>query len=210
MQAGTRRGAWAGGVGLAGVTGAETVAEAPAICCGRGRANPAHPWWLYGCRAATLMRYPDGCRCGRSIHSTGMRCHSGWSLIPDMPHRDVTPRSDAGPIARVAKVLAHPAHVRIIWYLLSRPGCSGGAFLDQVGLAQSTVPEHLRFLKAPALVVGAIERHRIRDALVSCGTDDPIPAAMPHPDRKGVPVRAQHSVNNTQSGTIGLGRSPGW
>ena len=69
--------------------------------------------------------------------------------------------SDADSIASVAKALAHPARVRIIEFLLSRPGCIGGDIVDEVGLAQSTVSEHLRILKASGLVVGAIERPRI-------------------------------------------------
>jgi len=64
-------------------------------------------------------------------------------------------------IASVAKALAHPARVKIIAFLLSRPGCIGGDIVDEVGLAQSTVSEHLRILKASGLVVGAIERPRI-------------------------------------------------
>ena len=71
------------------------------------------------------------------------------------------PPSDAHSIASVAKALAHPARVKIIEFLLSRPGCIGGDIVDEVGLAQSTVSEHLRILKASGLVVGAIERPRI-------------------------------------------------
>lgn len=64
-------------------------------------------------------------------------------------------------VALVAKALAHPARVRIIELLLSRPGCIGGDIVDQVGLAQSTVSEHLRILKASGLVTGTVERPRI-------------------------------------------------
>lgn len=68
---------------------------------------------------------------------------------------------DIEQIASVAKALAHPARVRIIAFLLSQPGCIGGDIVDEVGLAQSTVSEHLRILKASGLVVGTIERPRI-------------------------------------------------
>jgi DNA-binding transcriptional ArsR family regulator len=67
----------------------------------------------------------------------------------------------ADAIASIAKALSHPARVKIIEFLLSRPGCVGGDIVDDVGLAQSTVSEHLRILKASGLVVGAIERPRI-------------------------------------------------
>lgn len=69
--------------------------------------------------------------------------------------------TEADAIAAVAKALAHPARVRIIAFLLSRPGCIGGDIVDEVGLAQSTVSEHLRILKASGLVVGTIEHPRI-------------------------------------------------
>ena len=75
------------------------------------------------------------------------------------------PLIEAEVIASIAKALAHPARVRIIAFLLSRPGCIGGDIVDQVGLAQSTVSEHLRILKASGLVLGTIEYPRICYAL---------------------------------------------
>ncbi|MDP3861178.1 MAG: metalloregulator ArsR/SmtB family transcription factor [Phaeovulum sp.] len=68
---------------------------------------------------------------------------------------------DGEAVAAVAKALAHPARVKIIGLLLSRAGCIGGDIVDEIGLAQSTVSEHLRILKAAGLVVGTIERPRI-------------------------------------------------
>jgi DNA-binding transcriptional ArsR family regulator len=67
----------------------------------------------------------------------------------------------ANRIAAIAKALAHPARIRIVEVLLARPGCIGGDIVDEVGLAQSTISEHLRILKASGLVVGEIERPRI-------------------------------------------------
>lgn len=72
-----------------------------------------------------------------------------------------SPIIEAEQIASVAKALAHPARVRIIAFLLSRPGCIGGDIVDQVGLAQSTVSEHLRILKDSGLVQGTIDYPRI-------------------------------------------------
>ncbi|WP_238380937.1 ArsR/SmtB family transcription factor [Alkalilacustris brevis] len=81
---------------------------------------------------------------------------------------------DAERIASLAKALAHPARVRIILFLLSRQECIGGDIVDEVGLAQSTVSEHLRILKASGLVVGRIERPRI------CYSLDPAALAALH------------------------------
>lgn len=79
----------------------------------------------------------------------------------DFANQPAVPAAEADAIAAVAKALAHPARVRIIAFLLSRPGCIGGDIVDEVGLAQSTVSEHLRILKASGLVVGTIEHPRI-------------------------------------------------
>ncbi|MFN3641724.1 MAG: ArsR/SmtB family transcription factor [Gemmobacter sp.] len=68
-------------------------------------------------------------------------------------------------IAQVARALAHPARVRIIAFLLSRPGCIGGEIVDEVGLAQSTVSEHLRILKDAGVVTGTIDYPRVCYAL---------------------------------------------
>ncbi len=75
------------------------------------------------------------------------------------------PSIEAERIAIIAKALAHPARVRIIAFLLSRPGCIGGDIVDQVGLAQSTVSEHLRILKGAGIVTGTIEYPRVCYAL---------------------------------------------
>jgi DNA-binding transcriptional ArsR family regulator len=79
----------------------------------------------------------------------------------DRPPQGRGPATDEEAIAAVAKALAHPARVRIVAFLLGRSGCIGGDIVDEVGLAQSTVSEHLRILKEAGLVVGAIERPRI-------------------------------------------------
>lgn len=80
---------------------------------------------------------------------------------PDSP----SPSIAADQIALVAKALAHPARVRIIAFLLSRPGCIGGDIVDEVGLAQSTVSEHLRILKDAGVVTGTIDYPRVCYAL---------------------------------------------
>jgi DNA-binding transcriptional ArsR family regulator len=71
------------------------------------------------------------------------------------------PPLDADLVSGLAKALAHPARVRIIAFLLSKPGCIGGDIVDQVGLAQSTVSEHLRILKDAGIVTGTIDYPRV-------------------------------------------------
>ena len=71
------------------------------------------------------------------------------------------PADRADVVANVAKALGHPVRIRIVQLLLKQRVCIGGDIVDEVGLAQSTVSEHLRILKAAGIIVGEIERPRI-------------------------------------------------
>jgi ArsR family transcriptional regulator len=64
-------------------------------------------------------------------------------------------------IALIAKALSHPARIQIIRLLSSKTTCIGGDIVDVVGLAQSTVSEHLRILKASGIITGEITRPRV-------------------------------------------------
>ena len=77
----------------------------------------------------------------------------------------LSPLIEVDQIALIAKAMAHPARVRIIAFLLSKPGCIGGDIVDQVELAQSTVSEHLRILKEAGIVTGTIDYPRVCYAL---------------------------------------------
>ena len=85
--------------------------------------------------------------------------------MPDRNTHALTSSVDADQIALIARALAHPARIRIINFLLSKPGCIGGDIVDEVGLAQSTVSEHLRILKDAGIVTGTIDYPRICYAL---------------------------------------------
>ncbi|MEZ5776801.1 MAG: metalloregulator ArsR/SmtB family transcription factor [Paracoccaceae bacterium] len=74
-------------------------------------------------------------------------------------------------VADLAKALAHPARLRIIRLLLASPGCIGGEIVDAVGLAQSTVSEHLRILKSADIIAGEISGPRICYALNPAALD---------------------------------------
>ena len=76
------------------------------------------------------------------------------------------PNLDDAHIARLAKALAHPARVHIVRVLLARRSCIGCDLVDEIGLAQSTVSEHLRILKEAGVISGAISRPRICYSLV--------------------------------------------
>ncbi len=64
-------------------------------------------------------------------------------------------------IAVAAKAFAHPARVAIIQYLLKTNACINGDLVNELGLAQATISQHLRELKDIGIIQGTIEGSRI-------------------------------------------------
>lgn len=60
-------------------------------------------------------------------------------------------------IAEMAKLFANPARVAIIEYLLSANSCINGTLVHELGLAQSTISQHLKELKNAGIIQGSIE-----------------------------------------------------
>ncbi len=60
-------------------------------------------------------------------------------------------------LATWAKVLGHPARVAILQYLLKQNTCVCGSLVDELGLAQATISQHLRELKDAGLISGTVE-----------------------------------------------------
>ena len=60
-------------------------------------------------------------------------------------------------IASLAKVLAHPARVAILQYLFKTNACVCGDIVDEIGLAQATISQHLKELKQVGLIKGNVE-----------------------------------------------------
>ncbi|UII35040.1 metalloregulator ArsR/SmtB family transcription factor [Fulvivirga ulvae] len=65
--------------------------------------------------------------------------------------------SEQNDIALVAKAFAHPARVAIIQYLLKANTCINGNLVWELGLAQPTISQHLKELKAIGILQGTIE-----------------------------------------------------
>ena len=55
-------------------------------------------------------------------------------------------------LAALAKALGHPARVRILRLLGARVSCVTGELAPELGLAASTVSEHLRILREAGLI----------------------------------------------------------
>jgi len=60
-------------------------------------------------------------------------------------------------IALFAKALGHPARVKILQYLFETKSCVCGDIVDEIGLAQSTISQHLKELKSIGLIQGTVE-----------------------------------------------------
>lgn len=60
-------------------------------------------------------------------------------------------------IARYAKVIAHPARIAILQKLTDMDTCYCGDIVDDIGLAQATVSQHLKELKNAGLIKGTVE-----------------------------------------------------
>ncbi len=60
-------------------------------------------------------------------------------------------------IALFAKVFGHPARVAILQQLFKIDACYCGDLVDEIGLAQPTISQHLKELKHLGLIKGSVE-----------------------------------------------------
>ena len=60
-------------------------------------------------------------------------------------------------IALFAKAFGHPARVAILQHLFRLDTCVCGDLVDEIGLAQPTISQHLKELKQLGLIKGNIE-----------------------------------------------------
>ena len=65
-------------------------------------------------------------------------------------------------IARYAKAMAHPVRVRILNFLEKQTCCFTGELTEEIPMAQSTISQHLKELKAAGLIQGAVMPPRIK------------------------------------------------
>jgi len=60
-------------------------------------------------------------------------------------------------LALLAKALGHPARIAILHHLLRTNSCINGDLVEELGLAQATISQHLRELKDTGLIQGSID-----------------------------------------------------
>lgn len=64
-------------------------------------------------------------------------------------------------LASLARVLGHPARVAILEYLVQANKCINSNLVEELGLAQATISQHLRELKQEGLIQGTIEGNSV-------------------------------------------------
>ncbi|HYM95322.1 MAG TPA: metalloregulator ArsR/SmtB family transcription factor [Chitinophagaceae bacterium] len=60
-------------------------------------------------------------------------------------------------MAKMLKALAHPAKIAIIQQLEKSEHCICGDLVEELGLAQATVSQHLKELKNTGIIKGCVE-----------------------------------------------------
>ena len=60
-------------------------------------------------------------------------------------------------LAATCKALAHPARIAIMQELIKTNACICGDLVDELGLAQATISQHLKELKNAGLIKGTVE-----------------------------------------------------
>ncbi len=103
-----------------------------------------------------LQPAPDEASCGPTCAPA--TCGPATPADPRLPLDEV---AFAEQLASYAKALGHPARVQILRILLRRQACVCGDIVDQLPLAQSTVSQHLKQLKAAGLIRGEVDGPRV-------------------------------------------------
>lgn len=60
-------------------------------------------------------------------------------------------------LASLFKVLGHPARVAILQYIINQKACICNDLVEELGLAQATISQHLKELKSIGIIQGSIE-----------------------------------------------------
>ena len=60
-------------------------------------------------------------------------------------------------LAQLLKVLGHPARIAIVQSIIRADKCICGDLVTEIGLAQSTISQHLNELKQVGIIQGTIE-----------------------------------------------------
>jgi ArsR family transcriptional regulator len=65
-------------------------------------------------------------------------------------------QADQQELAKIAKVLSHPARIAIIQFLAKKQVCISGDISNELPLSRTTVSQHLNELKASGIIQGEV------------------------------------------------------
>lgn len=60
-------------------------------------------------------------------------------------------------LATLLKAIAHPARIAILQHLIKANACICGDLVEELGLAQATISQHLKELKNVGIIQGTVE-----------------------------------------------------
>lgn len=64
-------------------------------------------------------------------------------------------------LAGIFKVLGHPARIAILQYISTQESCICNDIVEEIGLAQATISQHLKELKKINLIQGEVEGKKL-------------------------------------------------
>ena len=64
-------------------------------------------------------------------------------------------------LSMMSKAIAHPARIAILEHLSKIDSCVCGDIVDEIGLAQATISQHLKALKEAGLIKGNTEGAKV-------------------------------------------------
>lgn len=64
---------------------------------------------------------------------------------------------DQNRLATLFKALGHPARIAILQHIISQHACICTDLVDELGLAQATISQHLKELKRIGIIQGTVE-----------------------------------------------------
>lgn len=105
-------------------------------------------------------------------------------------------------LATLAKAIGHPARVRILKLLAGRTSCVCGDIVSELPLAQSTISEHLRILKAAGLITGEVSGPRVCYCInpAVLGQLKSLVQALPCPKNVLSPAKCQEEHHGHRTG----------
>lgn len=65
--------------------------------------------------------------------------------------------SEQNELATLLKAIAHPARIAILQQIISANACICGDLVEELGLAQATISQHLKELKNAGIIQGTID-----------------------------------------------------